>query len=266
MFKTSMAGQKWTIAKIIISFFYLVAAGYLIYCGVNYIMLNNNQKSIREITPSDYDSLVEGEMVTGTINSIVAECYSSSDTVGTEVSSYLLKADNDKFIIFRTESGTEFDAKMRAVLNGSGEALRFRGNVNTLALTGRRDTDMYVTFSKILGQDGMDMSSDTEIITQCVDVNAYDAQVDGRVIFGAFALAAIMLFLVCVLMRKTVKDMVYSFRLSRGKITPEVNLTPDEPLEIEKNYDGGANDEGFFYVGYNENDENKEKDDNTDSL
>lgn len=251
MFKSSVAGQRWALAKVAIAICALAFAAYMIYCGVNYIKLSTNQDIGREITPSDYGTLSVGEQVNGTIDSIVCEYQTSDDVAGNNLTYYLVKSD-DKIITFKTELGSTCDNKMRSILNGSGETLHYKGYVNTLSSNDRKSLGLYALGNNILAENGMKGNFGEHIIPLEISVREYEDHSNDRAIFGAFAMAAFMLFLVFMLLKKLVKDFIYSIKLSKGKIVPEVNLTPDEPLENKKMYDGGASDEGFFYVGYEE--------------
>ena len=256
MFKSSVAGQKWAMAKIIISICALAFAGYMIYCGVNYIKLNSNQDIGREITPSDYATLSAGEQVTGTIDSVVCEYQTSDDVAGNNLTYYLVKSD-DKIITFKTEIGSICDNKMRNMLSGSGETLHYKGYVNTLSENDRKSLGLYALTNNILVKNGMNGNFDQHIIPLEISVREYEDTSNANAIFGAFAMATFMLILVFLLLKKLVKDVIYSVKLSKGKIVPEVNLTPDEPLENQKMYDGGASEDGFFYVGYEEQENDK---------
>ncbi|MGN0470030.1 MAG: hypothetical protein ACI4GV_03850 [Acutalibacteraceae bacterium] len=258
MFKSSVAGQRWAVAKIIMAICALAIAAYMIYCGVNYIMLSNNQYTGRNITPSDYKTLTVGEHVTGTIDSVLCEYQTIEDSAGNSVNCYLVKSD-DKMITFRTEYGSDCDNKMRDILNGSGQTLHFKGRVNTLTSNDRSSLSLYALENNLLLKNGMKGNFGEHIMTQTVDITEYDDKIDNRAIFGAFAMAVFMLFLAFMLLKKIVKDGIYSFKASKGKIEPEVNLTPEKPLEIDKNYESGISDEGFFYVGYDEQENKDEK-------
>ncbi|MGN1458564.1 MAG: hypothetical protein ACI4XP_11555 [Acutalibacteraceae bacterium] len=257
MFKSSVAGQRWAMAKVIMAICALAFAAYMIYCGVNYIKLNTNQGIGREITPSDYATLSVGEQVNGTIDSVVCEYQTSDDVAGNNLTYYLVKSD-DKIITFKTELGSTCDNKMRSILNGSGETLHYKGYVNTLSSNDRKSLGLYALTNNILLENGMKGDFNDHIIPLEISVTEYSDRSNTNAILGAFVMAALMLFLAFMLLKKVVVDCIYSFKLSKGKIQPEVKLTPDEPLENKKMYDGGASDEGFFYVGYEEqeNDEN----------
>lgn len=266
MFKSSVAGQRWVVAKIIMAICALAIAAYMIYCGVNYIMLSNNQGIGREITPSDYATLSVGEQVTGTIDSVLCEYQTSDDVAGNNLTYYLVKSD-DKIITFKTEIGSTCDNKMRSMLSGSGETLHYKGYVNTLSSNDRKSLSLYALANNILSKNGMKSDFSEHIIPLEISVREYDDRSNDRAIFGAFAMAVFMLFLAFMLLKKLVKDCIYSIKLSKGKIVPEVNLTHEEPLEINKNYESGASDEGFFYVGYEETEEqNNEQEEKQDDI
>lgn len=50
------------------------------------------------------------------------------------------------------------------------------------------------------------------------------------------------------LMKKNVKEFIYSIRVSKGKIVPEKHVNPEKELEAEEIFAGGLNNEGNFYV------------------
>lgn len=252
MFKSSLAGQKWAMAKVIISICALAYAIYMIYCGVNYIKLTGSQDIGRAITPSDYETLTVGEQVTGSIDHISLEYQNTDDATGVSMNYYLVKSDNNNFITFRTEYGSDCDNIMRNILNGSGETLFFKGYVNELTAKDRSFLSIYAATNNLLLKNHITGDLNDHIMTLAINVTVYDDRSKQNAILGAFVMAALMLFIVFMLMKKPIKDCIYSIKLARGKIQPEVKLTPDEPLEIEKNFDGGANDEGYFYVGYEE--------------
>ncbi|MDD6488659.1 MAG: hypothetical protein PUG48_02445 [Clostridia bacterium] len=257
MFRSSLAGQKWAIAKVIIAICTLAYAVYMIYCGVNYISLNTNQDIGREITPSDYGTLTIGEHITGTIDSVVCEYQSSADATGNMLNYYLVKSDN-KMVTFKTQINSSCDNKMNSILNGSGETLHYKGYVSTLSEDDLPSLSIYAITNNLLAKNGMKGDFNDHIMSLEVSVTEYDDNSNIRAAVGAFVIAAFMLFLTFMFLKKFIKDFIYSLKLSRGKIVPEVKLTPDKPLENEKIFEGGTNDEGFFYVSYDEQENDKD--------
>lgn len=256
MFKTSVAGQKWAIAKVVIAICALAFAVYMIYCGINYINFSNNQDTGREITPSDYGTLTAGEKITGTIDSVVCQYQTVKDTAGYIVNYYLVKSD-DKMITLKAQENSSCDEKMIGILNGSGETLHYKGYVGNLSADDNASLSIYVLGNNILAENKMRGNLGDHIMPLVVNIKEYDDRSSERAVFGAFAMAAFMIFIAFMLLKKPVKDFIYSIRLSKGKIVPEVQLTPDEPLEIKKNYESSATDDGFFYVGYDEQEKDK---------
>ena len=256
MFNTSVAGQRWAIAKVIMAICALAFAGYMIYCGVNYIKLSNNQDIGREIAPSDYATLSVGEQITGTIDSVVCQYQTVKDATGDIMNYYLVKSD-DKMITFKAQGDSSCDNKMRSILNGSGETLHYKGYVTQLSVDDNTSLGIYALGNNILAENGMRGNFSDHIMSLEVNATEYSDRSNANAVLGAFVMAALMLFLAFMLLKKVVVDCIYSFKLSKGKIQPEVKLTPDEPLESEKIYDGGASDEGFFYVGYEEQENDK---------
>ncbi len=81
--------------------------------------------------------------------------------------------------------------------------------------------------------------------------NGLDGDTRMKYTAAAIAGAVLMLLLSFLFIRKPLKNIIYSVQYARGKITYEPPK-PEKKLEAEEPFEGGVNDMGYFYVGYDE--------------
>lgn len=253
----AMAGGKWSIAKIIMAILSFIWFIYMLCAAAN--MINANDTFGREITSADYSNLNIGENVCGTLNDIIMEYQGDSSIDDISVSYYLVKSDDDKLITFRTVTDSKCDKNMKKLLSGETDEVLFRGYVKEM----KDANQCYLNFQRIadntLNKNNIDGNWSDILIKQVVDITEYNNKISNKMITATFAGAAIMLIITVLLLRKFVKNAIYSIYEAKGKIKPEVNLKPEKKPETEEFFDGNINKQGYFYIGYEEEDKNSDE-------
>lgn len=259
MRQSAIAGEKWSIAKVILAILSFIFFIYMLCSAMKMISANDNTG--REITSADYSSLTVGETVNGKVDNIIMEYQGDGSADGTPVRYYLVKSDDDKFITFRTESDSECDNEMQKLLKGEINEVSFRGYVREIKDRNKAMLNIQRIVANVLYENNIKGSWRETLIPQVLDVTTYQAQFNNKVIICTFVGAGIMLLLTVLFLRKIVKDAIYSIYLKKGIIAPEKNTKPEKKLEAEELFEGGINDQGYFYVGY-EQEEDKNSDEN----
>ena len=255
----AITGGKWDITKIILAILSFICFIYMLCAGAD--MINANSDSGRKITPADYGNLTVGETVNGKLNNIIMEYQGDESADSTIVSYYLVKSDDDRLITFRTESGSECDNEMQMLLRGGADEVLFRGYVKEMKDTNKAMLNIQRIADNTLIENNIDGAWSEVLISQVIDITEYDAQISDKAIICTFVGAGIMLLLTVLFLRKTVKNVIYSIQVAKGIIVPETNTKPEKELETEKFFDGGVNEQGFFYVGYEQEEDKKSDED-----
>lgn len=217
MFKSSIKGGMWTIFRIILGIAALALFIYQIYFAGQWLLSNEHEG--RRISSADYENLTNGEMVYGKIENVVKAC-GGSDSDYISLNYYLVKANDDKFIVFRTQKGSQCDmAILDSVLENKANSY-FVGYVKEMTDSDYSITWMNITADNTLYNLGIKGNIDEHIIRQVVDVSIYQEYSDESVFIASIVGGLLMLGLSILLLKKPVKNAVYSIGVAVGKIQP----------------------------------------------
>ncbi len=254
-----IAGEKWRMAKIIIACICFGMFIYMLITAYNLINLNDNKSEGREITPSNYGTLLIGEKVYGTIShdNFLTEYQGNNN----DMCYYLLRGESDVLLTFRTRNGSKFDEHVKRVMSGEENSVEFRGIVSKLSDTSIGILNMEVIASRLLNNNGIEGGLRKHLIMQAVDINAAELGVTPNMIIATFVGAGIMLLLTWFFLKKIILEIIYSVKERKGEIVHE---EPKLDIETgtEKSFDGGLNDAGYFYIGHDWDDELKNANNN----
>lgn len=257
---SSLAGQKWQITKVVLAIIALIICVYQVVSGINLMNVNNNPQDLgREITSADYANLSVGETVYGKVNNIIMQYQGEDSADGIFLNYYLVKSDDNKLITFRTEAGSNCDSNMQSLLSGQTNEVMFRGYVKDMMMINQSMLNLQRIATNTLSKNNIKGSWNEILVKQVVDITDYNAYIDDKIITATFIGAGIMLLIAFLLLRKVVKNAIYSIYEAKGNTDYEVNLKPEKKLETEEFFKGGINNQGYFYVGY-EQEEESDKD------
>lgn len=169
IFKSEVKGDYWQIIKIIIAIIAsILFIQQLMFIG-DWIIEKNHYG--REINASDYENLNNGEKVWGKLDSVVASAGMFTDANAINLSNYVVKSENEKIIIFRTEAGSKCDKAIQEVLSGKSDGFYFCGYVKPL--TGNVRTSVMTTLvaNNTLNKNNIDGKINDAFITSMVDAS-----------------------------------------------------------------------------------------------
>lgn len=218
MSRSSVKGTGWEIIKIILAIITFGLFIYQIFFAGQWI--TNNQHEGRKISSADYESLVTGEMVWGRLENIVAECGSGEDSKGTLLKYYLAKTDGGKLLILRTQDRSKCDITITKILSGSEEEAYFIGYVKSLLPKDGSVISLTMLADNTLDKLNIDGELSDAVLNQVVDVSIYEKYIDEKVFIASIVGGLFMLLLTFLLLRKTIKNIVYSINVAHGKIQP----------------------------------------------
>lgn len=260
--RSAIAGGKWEITKVILAIISFIFFIYMLCSAMKLMSVNENMG--REITSADYSSLSIGETVCGKVDNIIMQYEGDESYDGVALSYYLIKSDDDKVITFRTQTGSECDIQMQELLKGQTDEVEFRGYVQELKDKNKALLNLQRIAGNTLDKNNIKGSWSEVLIPQEVDITTYGAQIKSKAIIATFVGAGIMLLLTLLFLKKIVKNMIYSIYVAKGKIVSETHTKPEKKLEAEEIFEGGLNDNGYFYIRY-EQEENKMSDEDVNN-
>lgn len=248
MFRSGVKGGFWTIIKIILG---LAAFGlfiYQMYFAGQWLISNKHEG--RKINPSDYSSLTNGEMVYGELENIVKDCGSGEDAHGLPLIYYLVRTSDEKLLVVRTEAGEKCDQAISNALGNSGK-VPFVGYVKPMKEKEKSSLSLTMTADNTLDKLGINSNFNDTVLNQVVDISYYKEYSDEKVFIASIVGGLAMLGLSILFLRKTIKDVVYSIGVARGKIkpyNPEIDLVQhkDEFKKYEEINPDNAEDVEYY--------------------
>lgn len=219
MFKSSIKGGMWTIFRIILGIAALALFIYQIYFAGQWLLSNEHEG--RRISSADYENLTNGEMVYGKIE-VVSAFYGDISSNGVALNYYLVKTNNNKILVFRTESESICDVEFSKVLSGGSSRKYFIGYVKAITDVDRRSILIKTLADNKLRDMGIYDDFNKVCLNQVVDVSIYQEYSDESVFIASIVGGLLMLGLSILLLKKPVKNAVYSIGVAVGKIQPYV--------------------------------------------
>lgn len=262
MSKSSIRWQKLNMVRIVLSIFFLAMGIYMLVVASNFVTINSNITG-KEITPSDYNNLLLGETVHGTLTDIIMEYDGNNE----EMNYYLVKSDDNMLLTFRTVSGSNFDRQVKEVLQGTRAEVDFRGQVSTLNTSSIGSLKLNMIADQTLKKNGIKGSIKEHLILQAVDINSGFIEIPVKAIICTFVGAAVMFLIAFLLLKKPIKNIIYCIKETKGQISFETEFDPSIKLKAEEYYTDGPNEQGYFYVGYEQekiSEKGNDKDENID--
>lgn len=231
MFKSEVKGTGWAIIKILLAIATFSLFIYQMIFAGQWIV--NNQHEGRRISSADYESLVTGETVWGKLEKIDANLGFTADGMGTSLTLYAVKTESGKLLIFRTEEGSKCDKAMSKVMSGKSKEMYFIGYVKSLRQVDSSNISLNMISNNMLDEFGINNEKDINdvIIGQAVDVSIYEKYSDEKVFIASIVGGLFMLVLTFLLLRKIIKNAIYSIGVAKGKIEPEIPEITDPILE-----------------------------------
>lgn len=220
LFNSAVKGTGWTITRIILGLAAFAVFIHQMFFAGNWI-IQDKQHEGRKISSADYVNLTNGEMVYGPIENVVSYCGGTYSEYSS-LSYYLVRASEDKFIVFRTESGSQCELDIIDAVGKERGNAYFIGYVNEIS-----DNDYSIISTQIITDDtfgklGINGRIDEHILRQAIDVSVYKEYSDTNVFIASIVGGLLMLTLSFLFLKKPVKDIVYSINVARGKIQPEI--------------------------------------------
>ncbi len=263
--KSSVAGSRWAIAKIIIAFICFGIAVYQLYAGFKMIEEN---KSYTDITASDYDDLemdqiVQGEikniegyfMVSQNEGAILSANYDNTDTEsGDTTIVYCVRSDSGHLLAFRTLPDSKIDNQFYAVITGEADSVLFKGRVRGMTdpyRIGILNNLDHLTYSKKLK---LDMPAKEALLDYMVDANTYDSGYSEKAIKATFVGAVLMFIIGCLFLVTIVKNAIISVLAEKGKYKAKLKVTKEDiEFEMQGTYTGNEENGENFFVNTNYN-------------
>lgn len=248
MLRSEVKGEFWTIIKIILGFIALCLFIYQLYFAGQWLISNKHEG--RKLSPSDYSSLANGEMVCGELENIVTNCGDSTDANGLPLEYYLVRTSDNKLLLVRTEAGGECDQAISKALENSGK-VPFVGYVKPIKGYEKSSLLLTMTADNTLDKLGIHSEFNDVVLNQVIDVSIYKKYSDEKVFIASIVGGLVMLGLSVLLLRKPIKDLAYSIGVAKGKVKPympEVDLVQhkDEFKKYEEINPNNADDMEYY--------------------
>lgn len=248
MFRSDVKGGYWTIIKLILGFVAFGLFIYQIYFAGQWLISNKHEG--RKISSPDYSSLKNGETVYGELENIVKDCGSGEDAYGLPLVYYLVRTSDEKLLVVRTEAGEKCDQAISNALGNSGK-VPFVGYVKPMKEKEKTSLSLIMAADNILYKLGINSNFNDTVLNQVVDISYYKEYSDERVFIASVVSGLFMLGLSILFLRKSIKDVVYSIGVAKGKITPympEIDLVQhkDEFEKYEKINPDNAEDIEYY--------------------
>lgn len=248
MFRSEVKGGLWTSIRIILGIVTFCLFIYQLYFAGQWLLKNEHEG--RKISFSDYESLNNGEMVYGKIES--ASKFFGTISVGDkELNYYLVKTDNDRILTFRTEVGSECDLEFVKVLKGQSSRKYFIGYVKAMTDTDRRTISLQTLSDNTLSDMGIRNGFSQASLGQVIDASIYQEYSDESIFIATVVGGLLMLALSILFLKKPIKNAIYCIGVARGKIKPympEVDLVQhgDEFQKYEEINPDNAKDIEYY--------------------
>ncbi|MBR2176071.1 MAG: hypothetical protein IJ861_03880 [Clostridia bacterium] len=264
MFKSFSAVGKWEILKIIMVILcVLMAVNQFI--AANNMMAKNEEKPIA-ITPDDYDQLIVGKTVTGKVGKYMA---SFPGQLGDNTYHYYTFVTNDdRIMVFRTLPESSFDFAMKTIEyknipadepdsdNNENSAqepeiqIEYTGIVRPMTDSDKYICNMQFVADNTLHKNDIIAESEDIYVTNLIYVTDGGESIPVNTIVVTIIGGFVMLALIPLIMRKTIKDIIYTIQVKNGTApVPEPEIRQEDLVfELEGFYEGNDQLGDDFYV------------------
>lgn len=248
VFKTS----KWEIAKLIISAVCILLIIYQVSAGIK--MIQSNEKLPQTVVQEDFDTLDVGTEIRGELTHIDGTLYGDSSIDPGTIQYYSMITESQKIMLIRTISGSETDNEIHNMIRGNCESVKFRGYVRSLSDADKTSLNLELISTNYLQKHGIDSGTQEAILGHIIDITEQDSQIPQKYITFTFAAAVILVLLIPLLLRKTIKNAYTSWAIRKGKISEKILLDKNDYIfDDEGLYNTDENQNESFYVNTKHN-------------
>ncbi len=245
-------GNKWEMAKIIMTAVCILLIIYQVSAGIK--MIQANEKLPQTVTQEDFDTLDVGTQIRGELTHIDGTLYGDLSVDPGCIQYYSIITESQKIMLIRTISGSETDNEIHDMISGDCESVKFRGYVRDLSAADKTSLNLELITTNYLRKHGIDSGTQEAILGHIVDITGQDSQIPQKYITFTFAVAVILVLLIPLLLRKTIKNAYISLAIRKGKISEKILLDKNDYIfDDEGLYKTDKNQNESFYVNTKHN-------------
>ncbi len=226
-------GDKWEITKIIIAILCVILIIDQVSSGIR--MINSNNNLPNPVSSEGFDYLTAGTEIRGELNHIEGTLYGDAESEQGTIQYYIMVTEAKKILLFRTNSGSTTDKELQSLIKKNIQTVGFRGYVREITDADKTALNLELITSNFLRSHGIKGGTQNAMLGVLVDITDPDDKIPEKYIVLTFVLAGILVLLIPLLLRKTVKNAYISLAIHSGKIN-------DKRLLEKKDYifdDGG---------------------------
>ena len=253
MFKNwYFVGNKWEMAKIIMVAVCIILIVNQISAGIQMIKSNENLPEL--LSQENFDTLTVGTEIRGELTHIDGTMYGNDDSGEGEIQYYIMTTSSQKILLIRTLTGTETDKEIRNMMRGDRKSVDFRGFVRQLSYADRSSLNLELIASNYLKKHNIKSGTHDAMLDCIIDITEADSKIPDKYIIFTFVTAGLLVLLIPLLLRKTIKNAYISWAIRKGKIIEEKPLDKkDYIFENDGLYETDTKQGDSFFVNTKHN-------------